>query len=263
MSNIPIFAGTAARVAQWRVQPEVVGVLLVGSKSRGHADVLSDDDLEVLLTDEAFAQRVPTDCIELLEEGERPQQKLIYDAQYTSFSELKLKLSSPLDMDHWPYERARVLFDRHGNVVATVQSVGQMDADFRRLRLLYSTLNTSIAIGRATKTLKRGYEGAGRLIIARGVKNLSRLLFALEWRWVPLDHWLENELRTLADPTQSGGLLIEALTSGSSVPLREALTRLEDLLAEEGVPRPVQRTALFCELIHPSRTAERAIHGMY
>ena len=81
MSNRPIFAGTAARVAQWRVQPEVVGVLLVGSKSRGHADVLSDDDLEVLLTDEAFAQRVPTDCIELLEEGEGPQQKLIYDAQ--------------------------------------------------------------------------------------------------------------------------------------------------------------------------------------
>ena len=72
MSNIPIFAGTAARVAQWRVQPEVVGVLLVGSKSRGHADTLSDDDLEVLLTDEALAQRAPTDCIELLEEGEGP-----------------------------------------------------------------------------------------------------------------------------------------------------------------------------------------------
>lgn len=258
-----IFPATSTRLAQWSQQPEVLGVLLVGSKSRGHNDALSDDDLEVLLTDEAFAQRKPGDCVELLEEGGGAERKSIYDAQYTTYSELKLKLTSPLDMDHWPYEQARTLFDRDGSVSETVKAVGQMDAEYRHLRLLYSTLNTSIAIGRAIKTLKRGYEGAGRLLVARGAKNLSRLLFALEWRWVPLDHWLENELQTLADPTQTGELLLEALVTGNPAPLREALTRLEDALAAEGVPRPAQRTALFFELVHPSRTAERAIHGMY
>ena len=44
-----IFPQTAARLSQWQSQPDVLGVLLVGSKSRGHADELSDDDLEVLL----------------------------------------------------------------------------------------------------------------------------------------------------------------------------------------------------------------------
>ena len=258
-----IFPATATRLAQWSQQPELLGVLLVGSKSRGHDDALSDDDLEVLLTDEAFGQRKPVACVELLWEGENEARKMIYDTQYTTYSELKLKLTSPLDMDHWPYERARVLFDRDGSVGETVKAIGQMDAGYRHLRLLYSTLNTSIAIGRAIKTLKRGYKGAGQLLIARGAKNLSRLLFALEWRWVPLAHWLENELQTLADPTQSGELLLEALVTGSPDPLREALTRLEDMLAAEGVPRPAQRTALFVELVHPSRTAERAIHGMY
>ncbi len=53
-----IFPATSARLDQCQAQPEVLGVVfLVGSKSRGHADELSDEDLEVLLTDEAFLQR--------------------------------------------------------------------------------------------------------------------------------------------------------------------------------------------------------------
>src|SRR5579863_5449740 len=100
-----IFPQTAARVAQWSEQPEVVGVLLVGSKSRGHDDELSDDDLEVLLTDEAFALRAPKDCGELLFEGNDEERgRLIYDAEYTSFSDLQQKRFSSLDLDHWPYE---------------------------------------------------------------------------------------------------------------------------------------------------------------
>ena len=258
-----IFPQTAARIAQWQSQPEVIGVLLVGSKSRGHSDELSDDDLEVLLTDESFALRAPAECSELVFEDPGETGKMIYDTQYTPFTYLQNKLTSPLDLDHWPYEQAKVLFDRDGRVTPTVAALGRMDAEFRHTRLLYATLNTSIAFGRAVKTLQRGHEGAGRLIVARGARALSNLLFALEWRWTPLDHWLENELRTLADPTHTGALLIESLKSGRPDPLREALNGLEDRLVSEGVPRPEGRRALFFELIHPSRSAERAIHGVY
>jgi hypothetical protein len=259
-----IFPQTAARVAQWSEQPEVLGVLLVGSKSREHDDELSDDDLEVLLTDEAFALRAPRDCGEFLFEGDDEDRgRLIYDTQYTTFSDLQQKRYSPLDLDRWPYERARVLFDRYGNVATTVAEVGRMDAEFRHMRLLYSTLNVAIAVGRVDKTVKRGHEAAVRMIVDRGAKSLSRLLFALEWRWVALDHWLENELATLEDPTKAVPQLLEALKTGNHLPLWGALKGLEDLLASEGVPRPAGRNDLFFELIHPSRNAERAIHGVY
>ena len=46
-----IFPGTAEKLEEWKSRPEVLGVLLVGSKSRGYNDDLSDDDLEVLLGD--------------------------------------------------------------------------------------------------------------------------------------------------------------------------------------------------------------------
>ena len=258
-----IFPETAKRLEQWQAQPEILGILLVGSKSRGHADELSDDDLEVLLTDEAHAQRSPTDCAEFLIEGEGESRKIIYDTQYTTLTDLKRKLSSPLDLDHWPYERAQMLFDRDGNVHPIVEALGKMDSEFRHTRLLYSTINTLIAIGRANKTFQRSHEGAGRLIVARGARALSHLIFALEWRWVPLDHWLENELQTLEDPMEVSPLLVEALKTGSFMPLQDALSRLEEWLVAEGVPRSAERRDLFFELMHPAQAEERAIHGLY
>ena len=89
------------------------------------------------------------------------------------------------------------------------------------------------------------------------------MIFALEWRWVPLDHWWEAELRTLDDPAAVGPLLVEALVESTPAPLQEALARLEDRLYAEGVPHPAGRRDLFLELIHPSQAEERAIHGLH
>ena len=47
---------TRERLADWRADPEVRGVLWVGSRSRGYGDAMSDDDLEILLTPEAHAR---------------------------------------------------------------------------------------------------------------------------------------------------------------------------------------------------------------
>jgi hypothetical protein len=130
------------------------------------------------------------------------------------------------------------------------------------LRLQHATIDAWIAPHRARKTARRKFEAASNLLVARGAKALARVLFALEWRWVPMDHWLEPELKTLDDPAQAGARLVEALRSGQPDPLIEALNALEDRLFAEGVARAAGRRDLFMELIHPSRAAERAIHGV-
>jgi Domain of unknown function (DUF4037) len=259
-----IFPATQKRLDEWIAMPEVEGVFLVGSKSHSHADDLSDDDLEVYLTNEAYASLAPAECSELYFEGEGASRTLIYDTQYTSLAALEQKLSSPHDLDHWPYERGRVLFDRDGRLTPLVAALGKMDANFRRKRLLHAMIDTSIAAARAAKTLRRGFEGSGHMLVARGAKALTRILFALEWRWVPLDHWLEQELRTLEDAAQAAPLLVEALRRGTPQPLDESLKRLEHRLNEEGIPMdPQRRREVFFELVHPSGAEERAIHGLY
>jgi hypothetical protein len=262
-ASADLFPATTERLEAWKADPDVLGVLLMGSKAQGHQDELSDDDLDVLLNDEAFARLAPGDCHDVLIEGEGNFRRIVYDALLTSLSALQAKASSHLDVDHWPYERAQVLFAREdAPVQGAVTAAAHMFPEFRRLRITHGTIDAWVAAHRAVKTVERRQEAAVALLVARGTKALARVLFALESRWTPLDHWLERELATLEDPERVGPSLVAALREKSSAPLLQALTALEDRLAGEGVPRPASRRALFLELIHPSRAEERAIHAL-
>lgn len=251
---------TAQKLAQWREDPDVLGVIWVGSRSRGHGDALSDDDLEVVLSERRWAGLTPEACLEAAYDADG---KMVWDAQYVPRSDLERKRSSPLDLDRWPYEAKQVLFDRDGTLAPLVVELGTMGADFRRLRLLHATVDAQIASRRAQKTSKRGFDVAVRALVARGCKALSRVIFALEWRWVPLDHSLEPELETLADPAGAVPRLREAWVEGRPEPILDALQALEDALLAEGVPRRADRGALFARLVHPSGAAERAVHGLF
>ncbi len=253
---------TRERVAAWAADPDVVGAVWVGSRSRGHGDALSDDDLEVLLTPAAFARLAPGDSYVTELDPVADPPRLVYDAQLTTLDTLRAKAGSLRDLDHWPYERAQVLVDRDGSVAAAVRAAAVMDPAFRHARIRHGALDTVLATARARKSNKRGFRAATCLLVARGAKALSRVLFALEGRWAPLDHWLEPELRTLADPAGAGPLIVEALTHGRPEPLQAALERLQPQLAPEGFPPPAGYEQFYVEMMHPSRTAERAIHGL-
>lgn len=253
--------GTRDRVAAWAADPEVEGVLWVGSRSRGLGDAGSDDDLEVYLAPAAFSRVAPSDTYVMAPDPEASPPRLIYDAQLTTLAVLAAKAASPRDLDHWPYERARVLVDGDGRLAALVAAAAAMAPAFRRARIQHAALDAVAAATRARKTAARGHGAAARLLVARGARALARVLFALEGRWAPLDHWLEPELATLADPQGAAPRLLAALLEGRPEPLLEALTALEGPLAAEGFPPPPGRAAFFADLMHPSRAAERALHG--
>lgn len=263
-SPVPLFRATLERVAAWAEEPRVRAVVLVGSKSRGHGDTLSDDDLEVILEEDAHATLAPEDCAEFLIVDESGAKRIVYDAQYLPVSALEARRYSPLDLDRWPYEKAPILFDRDGAVTATVAALGAMPASFRATRLRHAALDTWIATKRAAKTEGRNAPVAVRALVARGCRALARVVFALESRWVPLDHWLEAELATLRDPSGAAAPLAQAWLSGASKDLDAAIERLMPALIAEGLPGDLEgRRALFFELIHPSRADERAVHGLF
>jgi hypothetical protein len=254
---------TLERIERWRADPDVLAVLQVGSRTRGFDDERSDDDLEVVLT-EAAASRIPPErCLEHLATGEGATRRIVYDAQIAGPQEYVRKLDSPFDLDHWPYERAVVHFDRDGRVGAWARRLGEMSPEFRAARLRHAAIDAWIAPRRAAKTAARGAGLAARLLVVSGVRALTRVLFALEWRWAPLDHWWERDLATLVDPHGARAALLEAMRTLEPKPLETALGRLDGALAAEGVPAgPEARVALFLTLVHVSNAAERARHAV-
>ena len=185
-------------------------------------------------------------------------QRLQSDIRYTTLALARAKIPSPSDADHWPYERAQTLYDCD-RVRQVVECLGQMNDNFRRKRVCYATTSLTIALGKTGKALQRGYAISAMLSLARAAKACSRVLFALEGRWCPPDHWLEKEVSTLKDPAQVGPLLLQAIKKQSLEPLREALQRLEMTFPDE-VPGREQRASLYSTIMHPTAWQDRSIH---
>ena len=141
MAPPALFPRTLERVERWKGDADVLGIVWVGSKSRGHGDGKSDDDLEVLLTDAAAARLAPLECGEVLMEGERDARTIVYDAQLLARSVLQAKSRSHFDLDRWPYERAPILFDRDGVTALAVSAAGSMDDAFRTARLRHGVVD--------------------------------------------------------------------------------------------------------------------------
>jgi hypothetical protein len=229
--------------------------VLLGSKSRGYADLLSDDDVEVFVSDEAYVQQPPHLCVEQIYDQD---QRLQSDIRYTTLALALAKIISPSDADHWPYEHAQILSGSN-RVRQVVESLGQMDEDFRRKRVCYAATSLTIALGKTGKALQRGYEISAMLSLVRATKACSRVLFALERRWCPPDHWLEKEILTLKDAAQTGPLLLQAIKERCPEPLREALLRLEKTFPDE-IPGRGQRASLYSTIMHPAAWQDRSIH---
>lgn len=257
-----LLPATRQRVADWQRDPDVRGLLLVGSKSLGFADRYSDDDLYVVLTESAYQRRLGSRPFEWFTQRGPGLPQVLYDICYTSVSALSDRLDSPRDVDHWEFQQSELLFDRDGTLASLTQALAAMPRDFRRKRLMHGTLDAHMAQHRANKTSQRG--GAHfivKLLVLRSVQALIRVVFALEWRWVPLDHWLEQELADLADPANVTFLLAEALSTGDRHPVVNAIQQLAPLLEKEDVPGGGLSLGLM--LLHPDAAAERRIHGLY
>ena len=251
---------TVKRVQLWLNDPSVKGVVLVGSKAAAYSDERSDDDLYVYVDDSTFSGLNGGDYFEVLIDP--ISRRVVYDAEYNTLGHLTSKAQSWRDEDHWLFERAAILFDADGLVTAGVNAARQMPAAFRHARLAHATLDAYIAMTRLEKTRARGFAAATALLAARGARALARILFALEWRWVPTDHWLEPELRTLTDSANAANELLAALGTQDPRHLGLALDTLEERLVSEGLPSKEARRPLLFDLLHPSRAHERSIHGL-
>lgn len=240
----------------------VVAVLLRGSASFGMADDRSDDDLVVVVDQEVPGARLlgPRRLVVTVPDGHRTT--VVCDAMLQTLAELDRLRRSTADTDRWPFEQARVLHAVDGRAGAAVGRLASMDPDFREQRIRHGLLDVVIAADRARTCEARRQVVEQRLILIRGARALSRVLFAMEWRWVPLDQWLTFGLSTLHDGAACSRLVVDVLSDLSWRPLALAETRLRVVLEDLLPAVRWDRTGLRSALRGPGAHQQRAVHGL-
>jgi hypothetical protein len=241
---------------------DVDAVLLRGSVSLGVDSEGSDDDLEVVLA----ASRGDV-------HGREPRRLalvwprsgkggIVCDAFLTTSSELAERSTSALDVDRWPYRHARFLHAKDPSVRRAVDRVASMPGGFRTARLRHGVADIAFACERARTCARRGQEVERRLIVTRGARALARVVFALEWQWVPLDQWFTYGLSRLSDPADCAALCREAIEGASIDPLDEAADRLRAHLSRTEPSNGWTQSELLSLIRRPAGRRERAVHGL-
>ncbi len=224
-----------ALIAEAMADPDVIGLVLTGSRAIGATGPDSDYDVVFVVTDEAMARyeetkTFPPRGITL------PSSISRKDMWNEAPRSLQLETIVAWMLPTWA--EARILYDR----------AGETERLFAPLRFMSADRAKSAAAGfyddylngffRSLKCWRRGNTLGGHLEAAQSADSLLNLLFALEQRWRPYSSRLIFHLHHLAGQCwQSGELdafLLDLISTGNPTRQQALMRRIATLLRERG-----------------------------
>ena len=224
-----------ALIAEAKADPDVIGLVLIGSRAIGAVTPESDYDAIFVVTDEALARYEQTQTIPARGATITP---LINTKDIWNESPSNLQVEK---VESWflpTYAETRMLYDPTGETARLIDALRQMPTDQAQAAVTnwYGTYLNGMF--RSLKSWRWGNELGGRMEAAQTADYLLNALFALERQWRPyssrlifhLDKlepqgWQSGELRTI---------LLDLISAGD--PNRQQILgrRVTALLRERG-----------------------------
>ena len=224
-----------AMVAEAMVDPDVIGLVMIGSRSLGFATPESDYDVFFVVTDQAFAQYAqmnssPPRCAAIaMPAGNQ-------DIWNESPSQLQMEKVEPWMLP--AYADARVLYDRTGETTRLIDALRQMPEEQARAAIEYWYDAYLNGLYRSLKAWRWGNELGGRMEAAQTADYLLYVLFALERRWRPYSSRLRFHLDKLEGQGWRSGemqvILLDLISTGDPGRQQAVARRVAALLRERG-----------------------------
>ncbi|TNP12928.1 hypothetical protein FHY73_25340 [Bacillus tropicus] len=213
-------------IKSFQENPAVIGILLVGSASQPYKDSFSDYDLEVVVSDDYYNS---------LSNSERFFTKDNYEFLLLPLSDFLCKKNSLSDVDHWPYEECKVIYDPKQIINNELPFIILMDLATRNDRLKLHYFEFLFAAKRLKKTLLRGHDFNVRLSMAYLAISVTKIIFILNHRWPPIPHWtMENMYKLDNMPSRITELILEILKSPQPESVDSLLVEMDLLLMKDG-----------------------------
>lgn len=167
----------------------VLGVIQVGSTAKGYDDRHSDIDLEIVVTEDRYA--------ELAKNFQKIVHAEKHDLIFTTINRLRQIKDSDKDEDHWNYQNSIVLLDKAGVLQNTLKEIIAYDEASRvdRLKRCYAAYWSNTLS--SWSCLEHGNLWGARIYTALAVQDLIRLLFNFNHLWSPKLQWAFKEIQSL------------------------------------------------------------------
>ncbi|PEM04816.1 hypothetical protein CN602_06905 [Bacillus cereus] len=212
-------------ISQFKENKDTIGIVLVGSSSRGYQDTLSDFDVEVIVTDSYYNALATNNLFERSMDGK-------VEILLLPESDFKAKKDSPADIDHWPYEFCEILYDPNRILYQEIAQIKHMPPMLGDQRAKLHYFEFLFCIQRTRKLLLRGDELNTRLCVAKSLQILIKLFFVLQNQWVPVIHWSSQNLNDLDYFNSMTKQLMLEIMRKPNIRIAEKLIKETDIILE-------------------------------
>lgn len=236
MSELPIADDPilSALIREAEVDPDVLGLILCGSRGAGAVHPESDYDVAFVVTDEAYERHAPSESWP--ERGAATGSPVKQDIWHESPRSLTRERQPAWELP--AYAEARVILDKTGEVARALAALVTLSEEEARRRAAADYDGYLNALYRSLKAWRRGNDLGGRLQAAQSATHLLDTLFALERRFRPYHDRLRLHLDALAGqgwrPGELRALLLDLLTTGDPRRQQELARRVAALLRDRG-----------------------------
>jgi hypothetical protein len=222
-------------IAEASADPDVIGLVLTGSRAIGATGPDSDYDVVFVVTDEALAQYTKTEVTP-------PRGTTVIppistkDIWHEAASSLQFDGVEPWMRPTWA--EACILYDRTGETEPIFAPFRRMTEEQARVAVAGWYDDYLNGFFRSLKCWRRGNQLGGRMEAAQTADILMNLLFALESRWRPYSSRLIFHLHHLAGqgwrPAELQEILLDLISTGDPTRQQILMRRVAALLCARG-----------------------------
>ena len=238
--NYDVFADTViqALIAEAKADPDVIGLVLLGSRAIGGVGIDSDYDVMFVVTDEAAARYATTQMEPARGTTVIPP---IDTTDIGNESPGSLQAEKIVDWMLPAFAECLILYDRTGETAPIIHKLSRMPADHAQQaipKLFDAYLN---GLYRSLKAWRRGLEFGARMEAAETANALLHLLYALDMRWRPYSSRLVFHLDRLNhqgwQPGELQAILLDLISTGHPQRQQALARRVIPMLQERGFGR--------------------------
>lgn len=213
--------------------PNIIGLILVGSRGKGFENENSDYDANVIAVDE-YIEEV---------------KKFFEDPLFTDIDIGVMSLSdfrhygewdTPEKWDRYDYAHTKILVDKTGEIQTIADEKGTIPKSVLKT-YIRSALDTYInSVFRSVKAIRRGDLFDAQICAAESVIDLLTTIFAFEGRLRPFPQYTSHELKTyplidLPWETEEFISKVERILSTADLETQqEVLRKIEQVAREKG-----------------------------
>jgi hypothetical protein len=224
-----------ALIAEAKADPDVIGLVLLGSRAIGGVTPESDYDAIFVVTDEAAARHSQTQTAPVRGRTILPP---IDTSDIWDDCPSGLQIGRIVDWMLPAFAECAVLYDRTGQIAQLIEVLSRMPAQQAQAAIESSYGGYLNGLYRSLKSWRRGLEFGGRMEAAQTADYLVHLLFALEQRWRPYSSRLTFHLDRLDSqgwqPGELRAILLDLVSCGDPRRQQEVARRVITLVRERG-----------------------------